>query len=54
MLKYSLVQVLGSESDELDGPSFDAIDFVNRKFPDERSLESLDRTISDYDYEIKT
>lgn len=48
------LQVLGAESDELDGPSFDAIEFVNRKFPDEKALEALDRTVADYDYEIKT
>lgn len=47
-------KVLGAESDELDGPTFDAVAFVNAKFGDEKSLSALDRTIVDYDDEIKT
>ncbi len=47
------LQVLGGEADVLDGPTFDAVDFVNQKFPDEKSLEALDRAIADYDYEIQ-
>ncbi len=46
-------QVLGGDQDELDGPSFDAVDFINRKFPDERALDALDRSIAAYDDEIK-
>ena len=45
--------VLGGESDELDGPAFDVVAFINRKFPDEASLSSLDAVIAAYDAEIQ-
>lgn len=45
--------VLGGESDELDGPSFDALAFINKRFPDEKSLSGLEGAISEYDLEIK-
>jgi hypothetical protein len=44
---------LGGEADELDGPTFDAVDFVNKKFPDEKSLDGLDKAIQEYDFEIR-
>lgn len=48
-----VLQVLGNEIDELDGPTFDPVDFINKKFPDERSLDGLDKAIGSYDAEIK-
>lgn len=45
--------VLGAESDELDGPSFDALAYINKRFPDEKSLSGLENVIDDYDKEIK-
>jgi hypothetical protein len=39
-------QVLGGDTDELDGPVFDPIEFINKKFADERSLEGLDKAIA--------
>jgi hypothetical protein len=49
----SPVQVLGAEQDELDGPTFDAVEFINKKFHDERSLDGLDDAIAKFDAEIK-
>jgi hypothetical protein len=49
----AIKKVLGAETDELDGPSFDAVEFVNRKYADDRSLDGLDKAISAYDAEIK-
>ena len=45
--------VLGAESDELDGPTFDALAYINKRFPDEKSLNGLEHVIMDYDAEIK-
>jgi hypothetical protein len=45
-------QVLGGDTDELDGPVFDPIEFINKKFADERSLEGLDKAIASYAEEI--
>ena len=44
--------VLGSQVDELDGPSFDVVAFINKSFPDEASLSRLDATIAEYDAEM--
>ena len=52
-VEEAIRQVLGGAADELDGPSFDALAFVNKKFPDERSLEGLDAAIAGYDEEIR-
>ena len=52
-VELAITQVLGAETDELDGPSFDAIAFINKKFPDEQSLDGLERAISEFDSEIK-
>jgi vacuolar protein sorting-associated protein 53 len=49
----AILKVLGNETDELDGPSFDAVEFVNRKYADDRSLDGLDKAIAAYDAEIK-
>jgi hypothetical protein len=49
----AIKKVLGAETDELDGPSFDAVEFVNRKYADDRSLDGLDKAIAAYDAEIK-
>ena len=45
--------VLGAESDELDGPSFDVLAYINKRFPDEKSLCDLENVILDYDAETK-
>ena len=45
--------MLGGESDELDGPHFDVVAFINKRFPDEKSLEGLDAAIAAYDTEAK-
>jgi hypothetical protein len=46
-------QVLGGDCDELDGPSFDVVSFINKKFPNDQSLTTLDRAIAEYDAEIQ-
>ncbi len=50
---FIFVQVLGSQVDELDGPTFDSVDFINKKFHDEKSLDGLDKAIASYDDEIR-
>jgi hypothetical protein len=47
------VQVLGAEQDELDGPTFDSVEYINKKFHDEKSLDGLDDAIAKFDAEIK-
>ena len=51
-VEEAIRQVLGASADELDGPTFDALSFVNKRFPDEKSLEGLDAAIAGYDKEI--
>ena len=53
-VEEAIRQVLGADSDELDGPTFDPVAFVNRTFPDEKSLDGLDRSIEAYDAEIRS
>ena len=48
-VELAITKVLGAETDELDGPSFDAIAFINKKFPDEHSLDGLERAIAEFD-----
>ena len=48
------VQVLGTEQDELDLPDFDAVEYINRRFPDEDSLAGLDACIARFEVEIAT
>lgn len=45
-------QLLGNSGDELDQPDFDAIEYINRKFVDEESLEELDDFIARHEQEI--
>lgn len=46
------VQVLGSDSDSFDGPTFDPIAFINSKFSTEESLSGLEDMIKSYKGEI--
>jgi hypothetical protein len=46
-------QVLGGVVDDFDAPEFSAEDWVNRRFPDEKSLEGIDSCITSTDLEVK-
>jgi hypothetical protein len=52
-VEEAIRKVLGSDVDELDGPTFDAVAFTNRAFPDDRALEGLDKAIAGYDAEVR-
>jgi hypothetical protein len=46
-------QILGAETDDFDAAEFDTVDYINRHFPDEKSLEGIDRQIAAMDVEIR-
>jgi chromosome segregation ATPase len=52
-VEEAIRKVLGSDVDELDGPTFDAVAFTNRAFADDRALEGLDKAIAGYDAEVR-
>lgn len=49
----AIKKVLAGETDDFDTPEFDAVEWVNHKFPDEKSLESLDKCIASTEAEVK-
>jgi hypothetical protein len=48
----AITKVLGGSTDEFDTDDFDADLWVNRRFPDEKSLEGLDSCIASTENEI--
>jgi vacuolar protein sorting-associated protein 53 len=49
----AIKKVLGGATDDFDAPEFSAEEWVNRRFPDEKSLEGLDACIASTDLEVK-
>jgi hypothetical protein len=47
------LQILGAETDDFDAAEFDTVDYINRHFPDEKSLDGIDRQVAAMDAEIR-
>lgn len=46
-------QILGAETDAFDAPDFDVVDYVNKHFPDDKSLGGLDPQVAAMEAEIR-
>lgn len=52
-VEAAIKTILGNETDEFDEPTFDVVDYVNKHFPDEKSLGGLDAQIAAMELEIR-
>ena len=52
-VETALRAILGNETDDFDLPEWDATTYINQHFPDEQSLNGIDRQIAAMDIEIK-
>lgn len=52
-VESAIKTILGNETDEFDASQFDVVDYVNKHFPDEKSLGGLDSQIAAMELEIR-
>ena len=52
-VESAIKTILGAETDAFDMPDFDVVDYVNKHFPDDKSLSGLDAQIAEMEMEIR-